>query len=315
MFTVKLGSILLATFLVAEVQVEAKPVASTLNTACEQALQDLGDLARVTKIHSRRYSGGPTQSPPRLSTNEIFASLLTAKDFRDHVRTESNWWRIANSGAERERVASSYGKRLIEYYEGENLERLQSESLRRELAIRGFQSNSPGRSALRELSEANLARYLESFPPKGSHDTQIENLVDSIRIYFVHNTHVINRIQAFPIMSSHELEKRGFNGGLNTRPFNSQILQSNRNVFFKFYIVGPKGHFKPPFTPYGDEALFLDSDFAREQAWISPDIMIPAELSMALYGDISERGSVHQLHKFDFTVEDFINLVKSNLEY
>lgn len=260
-----------------------------------------------------------TLNPKPLSQTQGFMSLaLSSPDFRQKVKLRSGWVSALWSSSVRGGLINDFGQELIEKYSGENLLIRQQASLHQELKVRGYIGNANnGWQALEEVSQANLQRKLGAInKPLWEMESEIVSLAQSLRFYFVHNTVHLKKIETLPILSSAELRSLGFNGGLNTEPFNSQILKSDNNVFFRVYIVGPNAKFNAPSTEYGNTGLFLDLDYAEEVGWISPFVMYREELRRLLpgvYKHNQDSSLVPYLHKMDFKIKDFRTLVAAKL--
>lgn len=142
-----------------------------------------------------------------------------------------------------------------------------------------------GRKSLAKLSQRNLKRELISGHKNLPHkvNRQIEDIVQQLEPFFVHNT--VNRsfASALPLLSSEALESLGLPPGLNTFHFNRSFLETQDMVFF-FVRYKSKdspipGDLK---STYGEAVVHLSHSYAQDWGMVSPYIMQPFELARYL---------------------------------
>lgn len=231
-------------------------------------------------------------------------------------------------------------------FKGRSLDDLQNDSLLAALEAHGYNSKiKNGRSALEEVSRANLARLQENYTYVSTGAMKkAEDVVSHMNFYFVHNTHILSARPKIPVLSSKRIEKMGLSGTANTYEFNRDFMKTDDNVFFRVEKTMNKKIKKDLKSPYGKRALVIDSRYAEEHGWISAYIMYAGELGSAVdtidssqwkafksllatkypnaisldrnFSELNQKEPKallalrNQLYKLDFTVADFTNLYR-----
>ena len=150
---------------------------------------------------------------------------------------------------------------------------------------------------LKDQSYQNLIRLVDSLPKLSpiknpAVQERIEQVVQNINVNLVHNTHHLYKTPEYPIVAPKVLEEIGLGHfGISTLPLHKTI-QSDQQVYF-FAVIEKSGQLKE--NGYESNAVMLKSDYAAQEAWISPFVMHskPAEM-----------------HRWDFTVTDFQTLIR-----
>lgn len=158
-----------------------------------------------------------------------------------------------------------------------NMDFIQEQCLTHNLSGFGvtIASDQSAYSALAALSEDNVKRIKGLNLYKGSLPFEIEDLIYSIEYQPGHFSQSGHSGMTLPLLSSRTLKEIGVipYGHNSSRKFNRELIQSDDNVFFFPMSYNLKGS-----TRYGSIATFLDKDFARQKAWISPTTMDPVHL-------------------------------------
>ena len=237
--------------------------------------------------------------------------------------------------------AAPFSAAQLAPYAERSLPEIQDRALVGDLRRHGWNSavSRSGRESLEKLSANNVRRILGASAPLETRDPEIDAFVSNYPITFVHNGSFAAAPHT-PLLSSAELQKNGFEGGTNSNFFNRSTLGSDRNVFFHVRLGRGKNKDGSLESEYGRDALILDRDFAKTNAWISAYVMWPFELanvSRAIVPSLprpailteanwrkdymplteEEDGQIRalrdRLHLLDFTVEDFERLVRAGL--
>lgn len=250
-----------------------------------------GDLSATCKRHLRSLTPWAVVEPrlqALLDSNEIqsfeqtWAYLIKSPGFRGYLRA----FQVPLKKAPRSRrvalVNDYFEKEILPQYSGAHLGRLQDMSLQESLGTHGVNVEAPtGRQAIQELSARNRARIEAGAPPLDPEvQAQWGELVDSLRVFPVHNTHNIDSLSSdMPLMSSRDIRSMGFPGGANSQEsFNRDFMQSDDQVFFHATLARTARKAVENRTMYGDHGLVLKDEAAREMSWVSPFIMYPNNL-------------------------------------
>jgi hypothetical protein len=211
------------------------------------------------------------------------------------------------------------------HYTEENLRKERSLELLRSLKKHGAKipkNSKDGFEALKIISAENKKRILSGVPAFDDSNMQEEKeILDSLHYVFVHRgdtKHFKN--SRLPNMSSRERVANGFLPGLHSKhDFNKKELRSDNNVFFSAQLSNPLNRHPGGDIIYGKNRYELDPAYAKENAWISAYVMddkdlVPLAERLGL-PDAWSNDRIGDLHKMDFTVEDFESLVKRLLLY
>ena len=234
--------------------------------------------------------------------------------FLDHVKFFDQ--EAARDGV---KVSTSTAQRFFHAFKNGNLKLFRNDSLRNNLRRHGFKIKSVenARQEFEALSAANKKRFLRKYVSTPEMK-EAEEIVRSMRLAFTHNSLAhperINNPHV-PILASRFIETLTGFGGLNTQySFNKKTMQSDDNVFFLAQMISKDETAEIPSHAYGSHGLTIDPAYAQEVGWISSFVMYPGEIYKArpnswLPGFALRR----QLYKTDFTVNDFDELLKTNL--
>lgn len=258
-----------------------------------------------------------------MKSSELLASALTSDE-----RSE---FAVAVSARQEELLAVALN-RYFAHQHGELLSERQDESLRSALAARGADSPQAGYRALSRRSRNNVLA-LQIAKARDDDAPQLQRArraIAKLGLVAIHNTTKISGAPEAPLMSSRELEKLGAPGGRNTHPFNRGFLATDDQVFFHVFI-GDAADVTSVASTYGHDALSVVPTYLRQKGWVSAFMMTPADLSAfaeiagIVPSDRPLRGPGWQtadplwraardaLANLDFTVRDFVALVKRQL--
>lgn len=282
--------------------------------------------------------------------NTIGTHLLTSAQFGGFLKSRDLSWEDIPA-EKRLEILPAYLEDWFKSYE--NLEAMQEEVLRKKLTLHGVATEGYASSygALRKNSSDNVRRYIAKRYQSSPGSEEAEKAVSDLQLKFVHFTHLpLNGPPKGFLLSSRELENAGATPGLNTYPFNKNVIQSDGHVFFYavFQRHGQEEGFK---SEYGNAVLYLNESYAADRGWVSAFMMYQVELRSwaerafpntlarainelerkqsalitngqgrsAAYSELSSEvdRAYHQvigkLHLTDFTVDDFSGLIKNEL--
>ncbi|MEZ4744083.1 MAG: hypothetical protein R3B45_16815 [Bdellovibrionota bacterium] len=253
-----------------------------------------------------------------------------------------------NTLPEKVKIVADYVESyLLKYRSEELLISLRDSAWRKILNIHGFQPrvNETARQGLERLSYENKKRILQQSEYISTPSMlKAEKLVNSLELFLAHNSHIMKEAPGYPIIAPKLIEEMGLpNFSATSKPFN-KFIGSTDHVYF-FIGIKKKEASATVKSEYGDFGVVVDHDYAFKQAWVSPFVMYVDELieatkqiapnisqnlfdkkvtvisgfqTMKPEGNIVEDkpeilAAMGQLHKLDFTLSDFENIIKTQL--
>lgn len=233
-------------------------------------------------------------------------------DFRKWLRQEGEPWDGLSDARRYELLGQYYSQQLSSYTEidGRGLQ------LDAELTYRGADTDTGlrGYPRLRALSAENYSRQIVrmvvmdfanvqgDFPA-----AQVTSVLNELELVYIHNTTGLFKRPVAPLLSSRELLAMGIDGKLNTKPFNTDILKSDGNVYFYAIPHVKSAPFPKVISPFGNVNLILNPLYAERWGWASPYVMNPSDLE-------GLRMPLRRLHEWDFKPSDLLKLIRMTFE-
>ncbi|MGE4131287.1 MAG: hypothetical protein AB7F86_06590 [Bdellovibrionales bacterium] len=223
-------------------------------------------------------------------------------EFRKWLKQKKIVWKNLAT-AEKYGAMGRFFSEALGPYVTTDFEAARAEQLAQELRHRGapIKNLKNGYDILENLSRANVerlwarfaAKVADSSPLDPKTEEAIEQTLQNLSFALIHNTTELDRRPSLSLLSARELVKLGITHILNTKPFNSEILKTDGNVFFFVIPYSRKGNFPVVKSKYGRASLILSESFADQWGWVSPYVMNPPDLV-----EVAERGFPEALANF-----------------
>lgn len=278
---------------------------------------------QLTPVHKIiEFAGAVSyRSVARSNVEALFEDLLnSSKVFADFVARRAAPESLSTK-RKADLIVQYHDEFFAEFRDPEKLREFQNRSLLSALRRHGYSPRSPdARAELQNLSRANYERIEKERglrDPRKS-DRDVEELMAQLDLTLFRNSHRED-VTSGLILSSRRLEVYGLGGGLNSRQnFNRDFLRSDDQIFF--FVKMRPADFSGVKSSYGKYRQKLKVKEFSGDVWISPFVMYEADLN-----DFARRSLPQltvranpttvrsNLHLFDFTFEDYENLIRRQL--
>ena len=283
------------------------------------------------------------------STTGSLDILWNSPEFKAYLQKRGSTWAVNADEKEKFRLVGEYVDAYLSRYRDEGmLQALRDQALRKAMRIHGRPATPglPARQSWQRLSKENLARILRGKKYVSSPEMlEAETLVDSLQVFLAHNSHIMYNPPQYPVVAPREIEKMGLpNFSMSSNGFN-QYIGSTDHVYF-FVNFRNKNSSANLRSEYGKFGVIVDNRYAAENATISPYIMYvhhifdavkdvdpPAARALfqkrvrisedgtvtwhSAFGKVTDKAEISRaiasVHKFDFTLDDFEFLLKTQL--
>jgi hypothetical protein len=291
-----------------------------------EALQGFLEISEPTN----RYSN-PSESQKIDSALEKLVRF-GSKEFQD-LYDKALKGKSSLSAAAKKELLSSYAQSTwSRYKDAAQLEKLRSESLHKELDIRGAPAfpGLSGKQRLAKISRMNLERIWRDKGLRQEYldDPEIQYLVKDIDLNVFRHSHNKD-VYGEGVLSSQQLQYFNDSGINSQNSFNRDFLRSDDSIFFFLNF----NRMQNQSSAYGQHGLSIKKDLLIKEGWVSPFIMWKQDFykfaeealpALSKKAGRKDKGTDEvftpydyslreHLYEFDFTASDFKTLIQAQL--